>query len=175
MRVPCPIKAEMNPFSKSSTRIAVSRVVLVIVVLVVFIGAAVGALYFVGGLSPKQIKVVQVEIRPIPSSQYFYPRNVTVVIGVNNTVTWTNEDPTFTNTVTQGTPVPVPAGATASCSQEYPTALNCPSTISLFDSGNLKYNETFTFTLPSPGVYEYFSVYHSNDGNDAIGFVLVKQ
>ncbi len=168
----------MTSFPNGSPRMAVSRTPLVVAAVIILAGAAVGALYFTGSLSPKEIKVVHVEIRPIPSSQYsfyyfFSPRNVTVVIGINNTVMWTNEDPTFTNTVTQGTPVLVKPGTSPSCGQEYPAASNCPSTTPLFDSGNLKYNETFTFN--SPGAYEYFSVYHSNDGNDAVGFVFVKQ
>ncbi|MDG6985323.1 MAG: cupredoxin domain-containing protein [Nitrososphaerota archaeon] len=63
----------------------------------------------------------------------FSPGNLTVVIGVNNTVTWTNNDITI-HTVTANN------GA--------------------FNSGYLNTGQTFTYTFTSPGVYEYHCQIH---------------
>lgn len=68
----------------------------------------------------------------------FTPDNVTVIIGVNNTVTWTNDDASI-HTVTSST---VPTGA------------------SPFDSGFLNAGATFTYTFTTPGVYEYHCTIH---------------
>ncbi len=78
----------------------------------------------------------------------FTPDNITVVLGKNNTVTWTNNDSTI-HTVTSTT---VPAGA------------------SPFDSGYLNTGDTYTYTFTSPGVYEYHCQLHPW----MIGFVIVK-
>ena len=63
----------------------------------------------------------------------FSPANMTVVMGVNNTVTWTNNDDTIHTVTANG-------GA--------------------FDSGYLDPGATFTFTFTSPGVYEYHCQLH---------------
>lgn len=68
----------------------------------------------------------------------FTPDNITVVMGVNNTVTWTNNDVSI-HTVTSST---VPPGA------------------SPFDSGFLDTGATFTYTFTTPGVYEYHCTIH---------------
>ena len=66
-------------------------------------------------------------------TQPFSPQNITVVIGVNNTVTWTNNDPN-----------------------------KIPHTVSsnngLFDSGTLA--GPFTCTFLQPGVYFYRCMFH---------------
>jgi len=64
---------------------------------------------------------------------YFDPANVTVVIGVNNTVTWVNGD-SITHTVTSYT------GA--------------------FNSGPLNPSYKFTHTFLTPGVYSYYCEVH---------------
>jgi plastocyanin len=68
----------------------------------------------------------------------FAPDNITLVIGVNNTVTWTNND-TVHHTVTSTS---VPAGASS------------------FNSGDMAPDATFTYTFTVPGVYQYDCIYH---------------
>jgi plastocyanin len=79
----------------------------------------------------------------------YSPDSISVVIGVNNTVTWTNDD-SVDHTVTS---VSVPAGATA------------------FDSGLLSpgagmpwqtpKGENFTQTFSVPGTYQYHCMQHA--------------
>ena len=63
----------------------------------------------------------------------FLPDAITVVLGVNNTVVWTNND---------GSPHTVTANNGA------------------FESGNLAPGQTFSFTFTAPGVYQYHCTYH---------------
>lgn len=63
----------------------------------------------------------------------YSPDPVTVVIGVNNTITWVNND-TAPHTVTAND--------------------------GSFDSGNMAPTATFTFTFTAPGTYQYHCVYH---------------
>jgi plastocyanin len=61
------------------------------------------------------------------------PDNITVVIGVNNTVIWTNNDnEPHTVTAADGS----------------------------FDSGNMNPGATFTYTFTRPGIYTYICTYH---------------
>lgn len=69
----------------------------------------------------------------------FSPVNIKVVIGVNNTVAWVNQDS-------------VPHTVTAS---------SVPSGASKFNSGNLDSGATFTFTFTVPGTYTYYCLYHN--------------
>ena len=64
----------------------------------------------------------------------FDPPVITVIIGSNNTVTWTNQD-TFTHTVT--------------------------ATDGSFNSGDVKAGATWTHTFSTPGNYSYYCIYHS--------------
>ena len=73
------------------------------------------------------------------SSLNFDPKSITVVVGVNNTVIWTNDDSAM-HTVTSSI---VPAGAQR------------------FDSGSLSSGSTFTVTLTVPGTYQYHCNFHS--------------
>jgi len=73
----------------------------------------------------------------------FSPQNVTVVIGVNNTVMWTNNDTNNGGTDHTVTSSSVPSGAAA------------------FDSGIMKEGATFTQTFMTPGTYEYHCSIHS--------------
>jgi len=68
------------------------------------------------------------------SSKGYSPDVIHVVIGVNNTVKWVNNDNSI-HTVTSGT-----AG--------------------LFDSGNLNAGQSWTFTFKTPGTYQYHCIYH---------------
>lgn len=94
---------------------------------------------------------VSVSIAPGASNypnKGYTPDNITVVVGVNNTVTWTNNDVSI-HTVTSTT---VPPGA------------------SPFSSGFLDTGATFTYTFTTPGVYEYHCTIHPW----MTGFVTVK-
>jgi plastocyanin len=64
----------------------------------------------------------------------YTPTNITVVIGVNNTVKWVNND-NMAHTVT--------------------------ATDGNFDSGNLNPGATYVHTFTSPGVYTYLCSYHN--------------
>jgi plastocyanin len=87
----------------------------------------------------------------VPNSGPGYaPATVTVVIGVNNTVTWTNND-IAAHTVT---PATLPAGATWSVG-----------------SGNMPANgAVYSFTFTVPGTYTYGCAYHGW----MMGTVIVK-
>jgi plastocyanin len=79
----------------------------------------------------------------------FNPAKVTVVIGVNNTVQWIDQDSGI-HTVTSTS---VPAGAKA------------------FDSGDMSKGGVFSFTFTVPGTYNYYCKYHAW----MQGTVVVKQ
>jgi plastocyanin len=70
----------------------------------------------------------------------YSPDKVTLVIGVNNSVTWTNNDGTTHHTVTSTS---VPSGASS------------------FDSGDMAGGATFSYTFAVPGTYQYHCNYHS--------------
>jgi plastocyanin len=72
------------------------------------------------------------------STQWFAPDPVTVVVGVNSTLTWTNDD-TSAHTVTS---VTVPAG------------------VATFNSGIISAGGTYTLTLTTPGTYDYYCSLH---------------
>jgi plastocyanin len=82
------------------------------------------------------------------STQWFSPQNATVVIGVNNTLIWTNDD-TSAHTVTS---VSVPAGAAT------------------FNSAILAAGVDYTLTLTVPGTYQYYCSLHSW----MVGTIIVK-
>ena len=67
----------------------------------------------------------------------YLPDRIVLLIGVNNTVTWTNDDS---------------AAHTA-------TSTSAPSCAS-FDSGNLNSGATYTHTFTAPGTYRYACRYH---------------
>ena len=69
---------------------------------------------------------------------YRYPFNLTVILGVNNTLEWVNNDSTD-HTVTASL---VPPGA------------------SKFDSGLIHPGKTFSATLTVPGIYKYTCAWH---------------
>ena len=70
-----------------------------------------------------------------PSLNY-KPAAITVVIGVNNTIRWVNQDP-IPHTVT--------------------SSVGAPST---FNSGTMNQGDTFSVTLAIPGTYGYFCQFH---------------
>ena len=71
----------------------------------------------------------------------FSPVQATVVIGVNNTITWTNED-TVIHDVDFSS---VPSGSSVTVGTSSP---------------NLKNGQTWTITLTTPGTYKYVCDYH---------------
>jgi plastocyanin len=73
------------------------------------------------------------------SAPGYAPDNITVVVGVNNTVTWANDDPIY-HSVYSST---VPAGASA------------------FHSPNLGFRDNFTQTFTIAGTYFYYCSLHS--------------
>ncbi len=75
------------------------------------------------------------------SDRYYTPSVMTVVIGVNNTVTWLNKD-AVAHTVTgvNGT----------------------------FDSGNMAPGQAYSYTFTKPGTYEYYCVYHPWMGGEVV-------
>jgi plastocyanin/N-acetylneuraminic acid mutarotase len=73
------------------------------------------------------------------TSLSFSPENITLVIGVNNTVTWTNDD-SVVHTVTSEI---VPSGASS------------------FNSNNMNPGSIFTYTFTVPGTYTYHCIYHA--------------
>lgn len=118
--------------------------------ILLLVGAAVAAV-FVFHLQPPYVPpsatrptmqgVAEIVMPPgvgASSSLNFSPANATVVVGVNNTVLWTNED-TASHTVVSRT---IPSGAQP------------------FQSGVLAKGDTFNVTLTVPGVYIYFCSIH---------------
>jgi hypothetical protein len=72
------------------------------------------------------------------SPNFHYPWNFTVIIGLNNTIEWINDD-TWAHTV---------------------TALKVPQGAAFFDSGLIDYGKSFVVTLTVPGVYTYDCAWH---------------
>jgi plastocyanin len=68
----------------------------------------------------------------------YIPDNLTLVVGINNTVTWTNNDSAH-HTVTSTS---APSGGS-------------------FNSGNMNGGATYTHTFTVPGTYKYDCIYHS--------------
>jgi len=88
--------------------------------------------------APSAASMVIVSILPNAgvdsSSKGFSPDAIHVVIGVNNTVMWVNNDNSI-HTVTS-------------------------VTASLFDSGNLNAGQSWTYTFKTPGTFQYHCIYH---------------
>jgi nitrite reductase (NO-forming) len=89
--------------------------------------------------SPELTRITMVANAGTDNSLGFSPSVVKVVIGVNNTIEWINEDS-------------VPHTATST---------SVPNGASQFDSGPLNPGDIFTVTLTVPGTYEYHCIYHS--------------
>lgn len=88
-----------------------------------------------GGASSPETVVVSMPAGSGEQDEVSYlPNQVTVVIGVNNTVTWVNND-SAPHTVT------AKGGS--------------------FSSGNIGSGGSYTYTFTTPGTYSYFCIYHS--------------
>jgi plastocyanin len=79
---------------------------------------------------------------------YPYPVNITVTIGINNTIEWVNKD-TQPHTA---------------------TAIVAPQGTPLFNSGLILPGKTFSVTLTTPGAYRYTCAWH----NWLAGQIIVK-
>ncbi len=89
-----------------------------------------------GDSSLKNVKTVLVKVTGGPIYQganYYVPDTITVIIGVNNSVMWTDVDASH-HTVTG------------------------PNRI--FESGNINPGQTFTYLFAEPGIYQYGCDYH---------------
>jgi plastocyanin len=90
-----------------------------------------------GGQSPVQVSIYSGSANSADPPGYT-PDSITLVVGVNNTVIWTNNDSVH-HTVT---------------STSAPTGGD-------FNSGNMQPGATCTHTFTVPGTYKYDCVYHS--------------
>ena len=110
------------------------RAAVLVFAAVVLVAFAVFAVTFHRNPTPPT-SAVHVSIIPEAESYAtgYNPDNITVVIGVNNTVIWTNND-NEAHTV---------------------TALD-----GSFDSGNMNPGDTYTYTFTKPGTYTYTCTYH---------------
>jgi len=84
------------------------------------------------------IHPVGFNVTQLLTNSYKYPFNVTVTIGVNNTVRWVNDD-TVDHTV---------------------SAFIAPPGGLMFNSGLIGPGKAFTATLTVPGVYKYTCSWH---------------
>ena len=83
--------------------------------------------------SGSQAVGVPVNILSGSETSYFSPSSITVVVGINNTVTWTNDD-VGTHTVTADNEA--------------------------FDSGYMDPGQSWNYTFTSPGTYPYHCTLH---------------
>lgn len=74
-------------------------------------------------------------VNVVINSYSFTPSSITVVIGVNNTVTWTNQQTGVVHTVTSNT--------------------------GIFSSSELSSGQSFTYTFSAPGTYAYHCKIHT--------------
>lgn len=131
----------------------VSSIIAVAIVVVLIFVAALGTLYLTmpkyspsssctTSASVPSVAPVRLSITKGAGSRSgapgYAPDSITLVIGVNNTVTWTNDD-SVAHTVTSS------------------SAPNCGS----FNSGNLNSGQTWTHAFTVPGTYQYYCKYHS--------------
>jgi plastocyanin len=89
--------------------------------------------------APVKVSMYNGAGNPTTGAPGYAPDNITIVIGVNNTVVWTNND-TVAHTV---------------------TTTSTPSGVAAINSGEMLPGATFTYTFTVPGVYKYICVYHS--------------
>jgi cupredoxin-like protein len=144
------------------------RIVVLAIAIVVVLAVAITGYIYLTSLSPNNgvgnpgvsiITIPQGSYIPPPGfnttrfQEYFatgpypYPVNITVTIGVNNTIEWVNKD-TQAHT------------ATAIVSPQQP----------LFNSGLIQPGKTFSITLTVPGTYRYTCAWH----NWLAGQIIVK-
>lgn len=144
---------KVQKLARRRTTEGISKIVIAVVVVAVIVIAG-GTTLYLTSLSPNPSSnncstsnasspsVVEVVITNGAGSRSgapgYAPDSVTLVIGVNNTVTWTNND-TDAHTVTSS------------------SAPACGS----FNSGNMSHGQIYTHTFTVPGTYQYYCKYHS--------------
>jgi len=99
-------------------------------------------------LEPQGFNLTQFQTE-FATGAYPYPINITVTIGVNNTIEWVNKD-TQPHTA---------------------TAIVAPPGTPLFNSGLILPGKTFSVTLTTPGAYRYTCAWH----NWLAGQIIVKR
>lgn len=143
------------------------RVVVLAVAFVAVIAVAITGYIYLASLSPNTgnsgVTVINIPPRShivpsgfnttsfqttFPTGAYPYPVNITVRIGIKNTIEWVNQD-------TEGHTV---------------TAVVAPSGAPLFNSGLIFPGKTFSVTLTTPGAYRYTCAWH----NWLAGQIIVK-
>jgi len=123
-------KSKTYPLTRKKSVLTVIVLVTAIVVIAILNG---GPLH----TQPTNPTIVQVNIEngagADPSSPGYSPATITVIIGINNTVKWVNDDSmSHTVTAVQGS----------------------------FDSGNIDPGQSFIHTFNTPGTYTYVCIYH---------------
>ena len=145
------------------------RIVVLAIAIVVVLAVAITAYIYLSSLSPNNGSSNSgVTMITIPQGSYIepsgfnityfqeyfatgpypYPVNITVTIGVNNTIQWVNKD-TQAHTA---------------------TAIVSPPGASSFNSGLILPGKTFSVTLTTPGTYRYTCAWH----NWLAGQIIVK-
>jgi hypothetical protein len=140
------------------------RIVILVIAIAVVLAVAVTGYIYLASLSSHNSSVTTITIPQgsyiepsgfnttrfqeyFATGPYPYPVNITVTIGVNNTIEWVNKD-TQAHT------------ATAIVSPQQP----------LFNSGLILPGKTFSITLTVPGTYRYTCAWH----NWLAGQIIVK-
>ncbi len=110
-------------------------------IIAILVGAAIAGEFVLqlqpglgGGTAAAGSVIMPLGVGSDPALNYS-PATITLVIGVNNTITFVNKD-TATHTVT--------------------------ASDNSFNSGDIKAAESWTHTFSTPGTYTYYCVYHSN-------------
>ncbi len=145
------------------------RIVVLVIAIVVVIAVAITGYIYLTSLSPNSnannsgVTMINIPqgsyIEPsgfnltrfraeFATGAYPYPVNITVTMGVNNTIEWVNKD-TQAHTA---------------------TALVSPQGASLFNSGLILPGKMFSITLTIPGAYRYTCAWH----NWLAGQIIVK-
>ncbi len=135
-----------EPSTKPSTG---GRGKLVAAVLVVIIIGGAAAAYL---LTMKGVSTVVVNMPNgvgTNTSLNFSPQTITVVMGVNNTIKWVNQDST----------------------QHTVTSKSVPSGANPFDSGTMNPSSAYTLTLNVAGTYQYYCTIHPAY---MVGTIIVK-
>ena len=110
---------------------AISSVVMIALLVGFFASSAVAVTFT--PLPPHSSSSVQVLIVETPVTWNYFPQNITVVVGMNNTVTWVSH----------------------SLAYDTVTALN-----GTFSSGSIPPGGTYSYTFTTPGTFTYRCIYH---------------
>jgi len=112
---------------------SLSGVLTIVIIILAIAGAAIGASTRTASSATSGTASVTIVAGPGLFQQHFVPATITVVIGVNNTVIWTNNDSIY-HTVTSYT--------------------------SVFNSGLLNSGNSWNYTFTTPGTYNYHCTLH---------------